>query len=453
MSDIEKKISLKGIDQVLADYNRLKTEVDELKNKSRELRQSTEDNSSNTMTELKGMAAQYLSVGAAIGLVTQAVMAHRDEQERVGRIYDEQNQKLVQQLALTSQLQSIKAIEAFTRTEGYEVDKARAAITGVIQGNPNIEFGQAQKLAGQLMQAQGVLSVDQVGQTAEITGRFDKMGFGDRSDDLALISQKIAGKEAGNINNRKFFSNIESMSAGGIDADTALAFNLAAISEDLGPKWAGQVVEQLLTTEKAKPGDSAIKRRFLRADEGSRLQMLQDPKVANEILGGKTAGEFAREFGKVDDIRGQLGGASDFENKMVAQAVTSNAGKEALEQSADKASADQEELARGGIADDWNAVRRVRSRLRSRQIARGGFSALEGFAEGLVDSAATEVGAFLGGDPRTSLQNQVNGLRSNGRSEEAEYLKEIARQNGIMLDLMQQQQSGAQAPSRSVHGE
>jgi len=466
MSDIEKKISLKGLDQVLSDFQKLQNEVSELKNRNRELRQTSEGNASETMSELKGMAAQYLSVGAAVGLVTRGIQEQLAEQEKMGRVYEENNQKLVQQLALTNQLKNIGRIEEFVNSSANQT-QARAFLGGVMSSAPNMPIEQQFAIAKGLEPAANVLTEDQASQTGRLAGAFGRLGI-TNPESVAIMAQRDAGGNAEALLGDRTLRNMGNMIRAGLDPAAAVALNVAAVNNDMGGKWAGGLVDALLMDDQAKPDDSPRKRAFLRDNNaGSRLSSLMgDPKTASEILGATKALEIGRS--SVDTLQRMTtayGNASGIPGSLEAEALASDAGADVVGERKATAMWDKRRRERGaaldpyadarsqfdaaivdqGVEDGWGSsvttlLRRVENAVSTRVSSAMGYSASDYATERLVNKER-RVGGWGSSSPET-LKILEESLRVQGLINE-ELLIQLRKQNGVV----------SPAPSRSIHGE
>lgn len=462
MSDIEKKISLKGIDQVLNDYNRLKTEVDELKNKSRELRQSTEDNSSNTMNELKGMAAQYLSVGAAIGLVTRGVAELLAEQQKVGQVYDENNQKLLQQLSITNQLKSGGKIEEFLKSTG-DVDQARNVLSGVMSAAPGMDIKEQFRITKALEPAFAALSSDQASQTGTIAGAFGKLGV-KNPESVALLAQADAGRNASQLASPKFLRHMGNLIESGMDPSQAISLGVTSLNEDMGTKWAGKLVDTLVTDEKPGQGDSSKKRSFLKdKDAMSRFERLKaDPRMAADVLGDTTAMEFGRfDLGLLDSQASRYSSASNAAEELAKNAKSFGAGSDAYGANAAKALWKKRQAEAGEQLDPWADLREQEYNAINDQSVQDGWGmVITNQARKLGASAHTRIASAMGQNPADVATERLVSRAMGGdfNQDTLKTFEETLRVQGLineelLVDLRKKNNLVPQAPSRSTHGE
>lgn len=462
MSDIEKTISVKGAEKVVAELEKTRQTVAALKQENRELRQTSENNSTDTMAELKGMAAQYLSVGAAIGLVTRGVQEQLAEQEKIGRVYEENNQKLLQSLALSNQLKNIGAIESFVNASSNPA-QARNFLGGVMQSAPNMPIEQQMAIARNLEPAAAVLTEDQASQTGRLAGAFGKLGI-KNPESVAIMAQRDAGGNASDLLGDRTLRNMGNMINAGLDPAAAVALNVASLNNDMGGKWAGGLVDALLMDDKPGDTDSAKKRAFLKdGNASSRLsRLLEDQKLAAEIMGPTKALELSRtSVGTLQRLTTAYGNAEGEPAALESLARSSEGGDDVVGQRAAEARWMKRRQKRGSSLDPWADIRAMEYEAIADQAETDGWGYVATNASRRVEASVTSRAAAAAGMSPQDYATRRQFARETNPLWDSEVLKTLEEtlrdQKLINEELLKElrSRSGSQpaTPTRSVHGE
>lgn len=460
MSDIEKTISLKGVEKVYADLDRLRGIVKDLADKNAELVKGSKENGSEFQESIAGWATGFLSVGAAVGVVSSALRNQIDLQNKLGESYDNTQKKMIEQLAKANLLSNADEIDKFAAEKDrngsfkFDRDKAVAAMVGASAGMPGASAADKQMLARSVMTGSELMSADDVKNNAELSARFMRMGVSSYAD-MPLVLQRVTGRESGALNDKKFTRNVENMIGAGVDRTTALSLNAAALDEDLGNKWAGSVVDAITTTDKPGMQDSRLKRQFLKADQSERAKMLmENPAIAKEMLGGTKALEMQRTRGRFEDIRREVGGADGERDRRVAAAMSTEAGRGALDEIKNESANRQRDYETGKKLDEKLDSRSRVSEYRDRQIKDGNvFDAVGQYALKGVDAVTSRLPEAMVGTPRDWASQAVGA----GDTEFKDYLRRSAVATESLVSEMRDDKTRSgkipQAPSRSAHGE
>jgi hypothetical protein len=460
MSDIEKTISLKGIEKVYADLDRLRGIVKDLADKNAELVKGSKDNGSEFQGTIANWATGFLSVGAAVGVVSSAIRNQIDLQNKLGESYDNTQKKMIEQLAKANLLSNADEIDKFAAEKDrngsfkFDRDKAVAAMVGASAGMPGASAADKQMLARSVMTGSELMSADDVKNNAELSARFMRMGVSSYAD-MPLVLQRVTGRESGALNDKKFTRNVENMIGAGVDRPTALSLNAAALDDDLGNKWAGSVVDAITTTDKPGMQDSRLKRQFLKADQSERAKMLmENPAIAKEMLGGTKAMEMQRTMGRFEDIRREVGGADGERDRRMAAAMSTELGRSALDEIKDEASNKQRDYETAAELDPMLDARARVAKYRDREIGKGGLLTGVGqYALKGVDAVTSRLPEFMVGSPREWAGQAVG----PGDAEFKDYLRRNAEASEALVLEMRDDKTRTgkipQAPSRSTHGE
>lgn len=464
MTDIQKTISLKGLDQIVSEFNKLKNELDGVKAKYKELKEETKHSkqeSAEHRTELENWAAGYLSVGAAIAVTTAGAHAFLQEQERIGAQFDKNNESLTRQLLLTGQLKAGKQAEEFIRSTGGDFEKGVAAFTGVAMGaGGKIDATARETIARDIMKVSPLLEAGDVSDLSKFAGSLEKMGFApERAGGAAILARQMAGQEAQSLMSRKSRQSMKSMVDMGFSSEEALAFGVAAASEDLGPKFADSLLEAISSTEQPGFTATANKRRFLNEKNGrSRLEMLKsNPAMAKELLGEKKALEFARQFNAIpsiaENIAANAGTAAD---AMVSDARSFDAGQEAWSNATKKGIDDKADRdtarANDPYADAWQNISSTIDKQYNQSTL---FGTPFSYVGSMIAKAVygLELGAdqFLGQSPEGTLKHFER--NANFSPEIMKAFRDKIEADKASLRDANMRDRAATVPSRSVHGE
>jgi len=458
--EISKKIRTNS-DEVVRQFQALQDEVDKLKGKLKETSRDSKEDTKTATDQVANWATGYVSVGAAIGIATAGARAYLQEQQRIGEQFDKNNESLTRQLALTGQLSAGKQAEEFIRRTGGDFGKGVAAFTGVGMGaGGNIDAAARETIARDIMKVSPLLEAGDVSELSKFAGSLEKMGFApDRAGGAAILARQMAGQEAGSLMSRKSRQSMNSMVDMGFTAEEALAFGVAASSEDLGPKFADSLLEAMSSTEQPGFMTTANKRRFLNEKDGrSRFAMVRDnPAIAGEILGEKKALEFSRQSNAIPSIAANIAAnAGTAPDAMVRDARSFEAGdaawsgaiKKAIDDNSDRDAA----LASDPYKDAWDNISGTVDKQFNRSTMYGAPIAYIGAAMVKADYGARLATAqLMGWSPEATTANFERNANLAPDLMKA-FREKLEADKAIYLNASMRDKASA-VPSRSVHGE
>jgi hypothetical protein len=457
MTDITKTISLKGLDQIVSEFNQLKSELAEVKGKYKELRQQTKQDSDEHLGDLKSWAAGYLSVTALWGQVSAAAQEYLAVQQKITDEYGKQNTAQTQTLFLTGQLSQGKNVDAFVQSDrSYDVTKAQAAIGGAMEGGTGLSYTQQQAVARDVMSAAHLMDAGSAGSLGQLGGRLAKAGISEAGD-AAIVATQLTGKEASQMGSRKAQSSLQSLLEAGFGADRALAMVTASVDSDLGPKYMDKYLESLSSTEQVGFTTDAKKAKFLRTNGVmARDELLRsDEEVRKAVLGEKGSNEFSRTSGKIDDFERAYAARDGAGERSTAEAMQSESGADAVGAAKAAARKSQRQRKTGEKLDPYSdAMQYISEAIDAEAQDRGFGHALSAQAAKLGVGVEGRVSYATGGNAAEYATGKVNFMKEMGYSDETiRDLIETLRDNGLLVERMLNKDAAATVPSRSAHGE
>lgn len=459
--EISKKIRTNS-DEVVRQFQAMQDEVEKLKQKLKETTQQTKDESRGAADEVANWAASYISVGAAIGIATAGAREYLAEQQRIGDQFDKNNESLTRQLMLTGQLKAGQQAEDFIARTGGDFQKGVAAFTGVAAGSMGSSMSQADRetIAADIMKVSPLIEAADVSALSKFAGSLGKMGFDPtRAGGAAILARQMAGVEADSLMSRKSRASMQNMVGVGFSPEEALAFGVAAASEDLGPKFADSLLEVIGTSEQPGFMTTHGKSKFLREKDGrKRIELLRNnPAIAKEVLGEKKAMEFNREFNAIPSIAAAIAAnAAGAADQSVIDARSFESGEAAYTDAGKKTSFQQVDRATVRGTDPYkdayeNIATAVNSRFARSSFLGSPISYLGGLMVKAKFASDLAVDQMIGASPDETLK-QFERKASFDKDIMDAFRRNVELDKGLRLE-MQTRDRAATVPSRSPHGE
>lgn len=457
MSDIEKTISLKGLDQMVADVNRFKAELDGIKAKYKELSAQTKKDTDDHLGDLKSMAAGYLSVTSIYGQLTAAATEYLAMQQRITDEYGKQTNAQTQTLFLAGQLSQGKNVDAFVQSNrGYDVKKAQAAIGGAMEGGTGIEFFRQEAVAREVMAAGHLMDAGAIGVTAQLGGRLAKAGIQDAGD-AAIVATQLTGKEANLLGSRKAQSSLQSLLEAGFKEDRALAMVTAAVDSDLGPKYMDKYLDALSSTEQVGFTTETHKAKFLRTNGMfARDELLRsDEEVRKAVLGEKGSNEFLRTSSRLGEFEKAFAGRDGVGGRALADALQSESGADAIDAARRAAKKSQKERRAATQFDPWaDIAESVGDAIDEEYRYSGVGMALPYRVDRFARTSRILINRDSGASAADTATREVNAMTESGyKPEVIRDLIETLRENGLLTERLLSRDAAATVPSRSPHSE
>lgn len=338
-------------------------EIETLKQKLKDVQGQTEKNAKagdswikGQADEVKSMAAQWVSVGAVVGIATSAYQRLRAETERLGEAHQKLSKDITQAIAKAGDLANASTIEAaIGGVKGATREQASAAFTGISNAAPGMDLNRRLSLMREV--APMAPTGANVGQLGNIAGKIGQLMPGTSANDVldvtAMMRQRT-GEDFERIGGDEFEASMARLQQSGMSPIQSMAIGLAGVEANLPSKAINKIAGSLVESDPTAgqhgrlTATQRMQRNFYKLDAQSRFKALSTDKATAEAVLGVGGAINMGLLGDTSQQQAELVRAQreNFAQQQLGQLGGFQAGREQLREQQTAVQSDQATRAR-----------------------------------------------------------------------------------------------------------